>query len=98
LRGTELVVLSACETGLGDIEYGEGVFGLQRAFGNAGAKKLLLSLRKVDDEATALLMTSFYKFLLKNFDAEDALLKACKVVKKKFPHPYYWGSFVLVNL
>ena len=69
LRGLELAVLSACETGLGDVAGGEGVFGLQRAFHVAGCRNVVASLWKVDDEATAALMALFYRHLWEEEDA-----------------------------
>ncbi len=97
LDNTELVVMSACETGLGDIQTGEGVFGLQRAFQQAGAKSVLMSLWKIDDEATQTLMTEFYTALLKGQNKRQAFKTAQKNLKKRFPEPYYWGAFVLVG-
>jgi CHAT domain-containing protein len=97
LDETELVVLSACETGLGDIVNGEGVYGLQRAFQQAGAKTIVMSLWKVSDEATQLLMDSFYKYLLKGKPKREAFALAQKELRKQFPHPYYWGAFVVVG-
>ena len=75
LRGLDLVALSACQTGLGEIS-GDGVFGLQRGFKKAGANTLLMSLWKVDDNATRLLMTRFYGNLLSGMDKYDALHEA----------------------
>lgn len=97
LQETELVVLSACETGLGDIMSGEGVFGLQRAFMIAGASSVVMSLWKVDDEATQKLMVQFYRNWLQTGDMEKSFRNAQKEVRSSFSHPYYWGSFVLLQ-
>jgi CHAT domain-containing protein/uncharacterized protein HemY len=97
LENTELVVLSACETGLGDIQIREGVFGLQRAFQQAGAKTVLMSLWKVSDEATQMLMIEFYKNLLSGKSKRAAFKSAQLSLKQKFPEPYFWGAFVMVG-
>ena len=100
LRGTDLLVLSACQTGLGEVS-GEGVFGLQRGFKKAGVNTILMSLWQVDDEATSLLMTSFYKELAKGRSKSDALKTAQKAVRnnkgKDYSSPYYWAAFILLD-
>jgi CHAT domain-containing protein/Flp pilus assembly protein TadD len=98
LDNTELVVLSACETGLGLNYRGEGVYGLQRAFKVAGANTLIMSLWKVNDEATQLLMSYFYQnWIQKKMEKSQAFKHAQKEVLKQYAHPYYWGAFVLVK-
>ncbi len=96
LFGVSLVVLSACETGLGDIRGSEGVYGLQRAFKMAGAEQLILSLWKVPDAYTSELMDKFYGFLLDGNSPEVSLKKAQLYMKKK-SSVFNWGAFVLIN-
>lgn len=98
LRGTELVVLSACETGLGDIQGNEGVYGLQRAFKIAGAHNLIMSLWQVPDLQTQEMMTVFYqKWLDEKMTVRDALKAAQEEMQRKRYEPFYWAGFVLVE-
>jgi CHAT domain-containing protein len=92
-----MVVLSACETGLGQIQTGEGVYGLQRAFRAAGAQSVLMSLWKVDDQATQQLMTGFYSAWLNSGKKQAAFREAQLKLRKQFSHPYYWGAFVMMG-
>lgn len=98
LRNTELVVLSACETGLGDIQGNEGVYGLQRAFKIAGAKYLIMSLWQVPDRETSEFMTAFYRHWLAGKQSiPDAFRSTQEEMRAKHPNPYYWDGFVLVE-
>lgn len=96
LEGTRLVVLSACETGVGETEVGEGVYGLRRALVVAGAESQLMSLWKVDDEATRDLMIAFYRDLKAGTGRAAALRKVqlAMLAKKETQHPYFWAAFI----
>ena len=99
LAGTDLVVLSACETGLGEIN-SEGVFGLQRAFKKAGVQTLVMSLWKVHDEATALFMQTFYDNLLSGKSKRDSFAAAQMALRKHRDYgkdPAYWAAFVMLD-
>ncbi len=96
MRNCDLVVLSACETGLGDIKGSEGVYGLQRSFKMAGVKYLIMSLWQVPDKETAEFMTSFYKNLTKTNDIKKSFNLTQQEMRKKYD-PYYWAAFVLVE-
>lgn len=95
LSETELVVLSACETGRGSIADGEGIFGLQRALKKAGSNQLLISLWDVPDAATTALMTNFYQLIFSGMTSHNALLQAQKTIKEQYPNPFDWAAFVL---
>lgn len=94
---TEIVVLSACETGLGEIHTGEGVYGLQRSFLVAGANSVIMSLWKVDDSATRDFMIEFYREWLNTGNKFDAFNKAKRATQAKYNDPYYWGAFVMIE-
>lgn len=98
LKGLDLAVLSACETGIGDVS-GEGVFGLQRGFKKAGTHSILMSLWKVDDDATAFLMKEFYNYWLSGNSKLESLDYAKDQVRKqpKWSSPRFWAAFVLLD-
>ncbi|MBK9109758.1 MAG: CHAT domain-containing protein [Saprospiraceae bacterium] len=98
LSNTELVVLSACETGLGDIQGIEGVYGLQRAFKIAGSKYLMMSLWQVPDDETKEFMITYYSnWLNKKLSIPDAFRLTQSEMRKKYSNPYLWAGFVLVE-
>jgi CHAT domain-containing protein/antitoxin component YwqK of YwqJK toxin-antitoxin module/Flp pilus assembly protein TadD len=98
LINTQLVVLSACETGLGDINGSEGVFGLQRAFKMAGVKYILMSLWQVPDAKTAEMMQAFYRNLFKGQPIEVAFRSAQNTLRQNPKStPYEWAGFVLIK-
>jgi hypothetical protein len=97
LFNTDLVVLSACETGRGDIDNNEGIMGLRRAFKTAGAKQLLISLWKVPDEQTSELMQLFYNEYINGKSAHQAFEDAQHNMRKRYKNPYYWAAFLLIE-
>ena len=92
-----LVMLSACQTGLGKITSGDDVIGMNRAFLYAGTHAIMSSLWRVSDISTALLVKQFYREY-KNRPKAESLAQAMRHVKNRFPHPGYWGAFVLVGI
>jgi CHAT domain-containing protein len=93
LWGTQLVVLSACDTGRGDVRLGQGVYGLRRAFLVAGAETVM-SLWKVNDETTRTLMEAYYHHLLAGLGRATALREAMRELRRTQPHPHYWAPFL----
>ncbi|HRI79043.1 MAG TPA: CHAT domain-containing protein [Cyclobacteriaceae bacterium] len=98
LDKTDLVVLSACETGLGEISNGEGVYGLQRAFFVAGAKVLIMSMFKVDDDATQKLILNFYRKWLASGNLRKSFIEAKQELRAEYPEPIFWGAFMMIGL
>lgn len=97
LWGTQLVVLSACDTGVGDVRSGEGVYGLRRALVMAGSQTQVVSLWKIDDEATRALMVAYYRGLMRAQGRAEALRQVqLRFIKRQAPfnHPYYWAGFI----
>ncbi len=103
LRGTELVVLSACETGQGEVSRGDGLYGLRRALVIAGAETQVISLWRVDDNSTKELMIAYYQRLEQGQGRSEALRQTQLAVlegtlenmsQKKYQHPYYWAGFI----
>jgi CHAT domain-containing protein len=98
LNQTELVVLSACETGLGDLKGSEGVYGLQRTFKMAGVQNILMSLWKIPDKPTRLLVKSFYREYVKpGQTVRSAFDEAVRQLREQYEEPYFWAGFVLVQ-
>lgn len=98
LSNTNLVVLSACDTGLGHIDPVEGVWGLQRAFKQAGVKSILMTLWKIPDNITTMFMQEFYHQLLEGQDIHQSLKNAQSYLKTNgASDPYYWASFILLD-
>nr|WP_187329212.1 CHAT domain-containing tetratricopeptide repeat protein [Halomicronema hongdechloris] len=100
LFGTQLVVLSACDTGLGDIANGEGVYGLRRAFAIAGAETQLMSLWQVSDTGTQSLMARYYEKLMAGMGRSEALRAVqLEMIREggQYSRPYYWAAFILAG-
>lgn len=97
LWGTQLVVLSTCESGRGVVVPGEGVFGLRRAFMIAGAQTLVSSLWKVQDNVARDLIGTYYEHLLRGEDRVAAMDRAALAMKERFAEPYYWAPFIVIG-
>lgn len=97
MKFVKLVVLSACETALGDVNYTQGVLGLQRAFRIRGVERMIISLWPVPDNETAELMTAFYTNLVNKESFFNAFSKAQKAMKEKYKDPYKWAGFVYIG-
>ena len=97
LLGTELAVLSACDSGRGALQTGQGVYGLRRAFMVAGVQTLVSSLWQVPDQETSELMVSMYQNLLGGKGRADALQAAMRAMKQRKSHPYYWAPFISIG-
>ncbi len=104
LHGTDMVVLSACETGLGAVKIGEGVFGLRRAFTQAGVKSLIMSMWPVPDQETSELMAEFYRNIISGKmnraqALRQAILRQIQIVRDRYgnTNPLYWGGFVFLG-
>jgi hypothetical protein len=98
LENTSLVVLSACKTAQGELlENSQGVYGLQRAFYQAGVRSLLMTLWDVDDRVTKDFMIQFYESYVKTRNYNSALLEAKRIFRKKYADPYYWGAFIILT-
>ena len=97
LWGTQLVVLSACDTGRGDVKLGQGVYGLRRALVVAGAETVVMSLWKVNDETTHTLMEAYYQNLLAGQGRASALREAMLALRQSKPHPHYWAPFIALG-
>jgi CHAT domain-containing protein len=96
-KNTNLVVLSACETQIGELSAGDEIVGLSRAFLLAGTPSVIASLWPVNDKATAFLMERFYTHLKDGQERGEALRQAQIEVQAVYPHPYYWAAFVLTG-
>lgn len=97
LWGTQLVVLSACDTGRGDVKLGQGVYGMRRALAVAGAETLVTSLWKVNDETTRQLMATYYRNLLAGQGRTAALRQAMQALRKSQSHPHFWAPFIAIG-
>ncbi|MEJ2005302.1 MAG: CHAT domain-containing protein, partial [Cyclobacteriaceae bacterium] len=97
LSSVNLAVLSACETGLGELKNGDGIHGLQYAFFSAGVRSVLLSLWQVNDEVTKEYMDAFYEKLLETGNKREAYEYVSAYMRKKYYEPRYWAAFIYLG-